>query len=154
DVDLFLVAFAGSSMFWKGRLVLLAAKSFQLVEDRAKDVGLVVRDCAGELGEVFCALNDCGGALQTQSGIDVTLRKRPKASVGVSVELDENQIPNLDAAWVVFVHERAAGVAVWRKIDVQFRARAARTGVTHHPEIIFLVAVNDVNRRIEVGLAK
>ena len=65
DVDLFLIAFASRSMFWEGRLVLLAAKSFQLAEDRAKDVGLVVRDCAGELGEVFCALNDCGGALQT-----------------------------------------------------------------------------------------
>ena len=65
DIDLFLVAFAGSSMFWKGRLVFLAAEFFQLVEDRAKDVGLVVRNCAGELGEVFCALNDCGGALQT-----------------------------------------------------------------------------------------
>ena len=65
DVDLFLIAFTDRSMFRQGRLVFLAAHSFQLVEDRAKDVGLVVRDCAGELGEVFCALNDCGGALQT-----------------------------------------------------------------------------------------
>ena len=58
DVDLFLIAFPSSTMFWKGRLVLLAAKFFQLVEDRAKDVGLVVRDCAGKLGKVFCAFND------------------------------------------------------------------------------------------------
>ena len=64
DVDLFLIAFAGSSMFWKGRLVFLVAKCLQLVEDRAKDVGLVVRNCAGELGEVFCALNDCSSTLQ------------------------------------------------------------------------------------------
>ena len=65
DVDLFMIAFTGSSMFRKSRSVFLAAEFFQLVEDRTKDVGLVVRDCAGELGEVFCALNDCGGALQT-----------------------------------------------------------------------------------------
>ena len=84
----------------------------------------------------------------------MTLRKRPKASVGVSVELNENQIPNLDAARVVFVHERAARVAVRRKIDMQFRTRSARTGIAHHPEIIFLVSVYDVNRRIEIGLSK
>ena len=84
----------------------------------------------------------------------MTLRKWPKVSVGVGVELDENQIPNLDATRVVFVHEGAARVAVRSKIDMQFRTRSARTGIAHHPEIIFLVSIYDVNRRIEIGLAK
>ena len=113
DVDLFLFAFASGSMFSEGSTgVFLAAEFFELVEDRAKDVGFVVRNCAGEIGEIFRALNDRGRALETQAGIDVTLRKRRKRSVRVGVELDENQIPNLDAARIVFVHERATGVAV------------------------------------------
>ena len=50
---------------------------------------------------------------------------------------------------IAFVHERALRVAVRREIDVDFRARTARAGVAHHPEIILLVAVDDVNRGIE-----
>ena len=52
------------------------------------------------------------------------------------------------------VHERAARVAVRRKIDMQFRARAARAGIAHHPEVVGFAAVDDVNRRIEIGVAK
>src|SRR5213082_1169002 len=126
DVDPFRIAFASSSMFRKGRLVFLAAECFQLVEDRAKNVGLVVRDCAGESSKVFCALNDRGCPLETQPSIDVTLGEWDIFdTTGVSdpgyrlrVELDENEIPNLDTARVVFVHEPAAGVAVRRKVDM------------------------------------
>ncbi len=106
--------------------VFFAAQFFQLVEDRTEDVGLVVRDRARELGEVFCALNDCGGALETEPGVDMTLGEwNIFDTSGVSdpgyrlrVELDENQIPNLDATRVVFVHECAARVAIRRKIDM------------------------------------
>ena len=77
-----------------------------------------------------------------------------KAAVRVRVELDEDKIPNLDAARIAFVHERAARVAVRRKVDMQFRARTARPGIAHHPEIILLIAVHDVDGRIEIGIAK
>ena len=93
-------------------------------------------------------------ALEAHAGIDVTLRQRREGAVRIGVELDENQIPNLDAARIVLVHQRAVGVAIRRKIDVQFRARSARAGVAHHPEIVLLVAVNDVDLRIEIGFAK
>ena len=42
DVDLFLLALAGNSMFRKGRLIFFTAEFFDLIKDRAKDVGLVV----------------------------------------------------------------------------------------------------------------
>ena len=42
DIDLFLLAFTGSSMFWKGRLIFFATEFFNPIEDRAKDVGFVV----------------------------------------------------------------------------------------------------------------
>ena len=41
-----------------------------------------------------------------------------EAGYRLRVELDEDQIPNLDATRIVFVHERAARVAVRRKIDM------------------------------------
>ncbi len=65
-------------------------------------------------------------ALETHAGVDVALREwniLDAAGVsdpgyGLRVELDENQIPNLDGARVLFVHQRAARVAVGRKIDM------------------------------------
>src|SRR4030095_9890676 len=99
-------------------------------------------------------LNDCGRALESHSSIDVTLRQRRERSVRVRIELDEHQIPNLNAARIVLVPERTAGVAVRRKIYMQLGARAARTGVAHHPEIVGLAKTADVNFWIEIGVAK
>ena len=82
------------------------------------------------------------------------MRQRRKIAIGVGVELNENQIPNLDAARIVLIHERTARVAIRRKIDVQFGTGTAWAGVAHHPEIILLVSVNDVDRGIEIGFAK
>src|SRR5262249_18351844 len=70
------------------------------------------------------------------------------------IELDEHQVPNLDATWVTFVHQFATRVAIRRQIDVHFRARPARTGVAHHPEIVSLATVENVNFWIESGFAK
>jgi hypothetical protein len=71
-------------------------------------------------------LDDRGDALETHSGIDVARREwNILDAAGVAdpgyrlrVELDENQIPNLDAAWVFGIHELAARVAIRRKIDM------------------------------------
>src|SRR4051812_29580237 len=54
--------------------VFLAAKFFQLIENWAKNVSLVIRSGAGKIGKIPGALNDCDGALETHSGIDVSLR--------------------------------------------------------------------------------
>ena len=67
------------------------------------------------------------------------------------VELNENEIPDFYAAGVALVHERALGVAGGREIDVEFGARAARAGFAHHPEVIFLVAGNNMDERVEAG---
>ncbi len=101
-----------------------AAQLFQLVENWAENVGLVIRSRSRKIGEILCALNDCYGALETHSGIDVARCQRDifgmagvtAAGYRLRVELDENQIPNFDAARIIFVHERATGVAVRRQI--------------------------------------
>src|SRR5205085_4709686 len=95
-----------------------------------------------------------GCPFETHPGIDVTLRQRRESPVGIRVELDENQIPDLNAARIILVHERAARVAVWCKIDMQLRARPARTSVAHHPEIVGLAEAKNVNFRIEISVLK
>jgi len=103
---------------WQGARVFLAAELCQPIENGPENIGLVVRDRPGEIGEIFRALNDCGDTLKTHSGIDVTLGQRCQCAVGVRVELDKDQVPDLDAARIVFVDEHAAGVAVERKINM------------------------------------
>src|SRR5207244_719996 len=100
------------------RRVFFSAQLLQFVENRTKNVGLVIGDRAGEIGEIFCALKDCRRTLKSHSGIDMTLRQWRKRAICVRVELDENQVPNLDAARIVGVDELASGVAVWRQIDM------------------------------------
>src|SRR6266404_2876031 len=78
------------------------------IEYGMEDIGLVVRNCAGEFGEAFCALNNRGGTLETEAGIDVTFRQRREAAVGVGVELDENQVPDFEASRIILVHESSA----------------------------------------------
>src|SRR4029077_3513980 len=124
------------------------------VEDRAEDVSFVIRNCSGKIRKILGALNDRYGALEAHSSIDVTLRQRGERSVWVRVELDENEVPNLDATRVFLVHELAACVAIGRKVDVHFRARPTGTGVAHHPEIVSLATVENVNSRIEIGFTK
>src|SRR5438270_3176817 len=125
--------------------IFLSTQLFQLVENRSKNIGLIVRDRPRKIGEILRALDDRGHALEAHSGIDVTLRQWRKSAVGVCVELDENQVPNFDAARIFLVHECAARITEGREIDVQLRARPTRTGITHHPEIVRLASINDVN---------
>ena len=84
----------------------------------------------------------------------MTLWQESQGVVRIRVELNENQIPNLDATRVFLVHQLTACVAVRCEIDMHFRARPARTGVAHHPEIVCFSTVENVDGRIEIGFAK
>jgi len=188
DVDFLLLRPAGAARDGERAGIFFAAELFDLVKDRAEDVGLVVRDFrVCEVGESFRALDDRGHALEAHAGIDVLLSERDKldgerghpgrvsrhpagvvlsasrmlagagwkpALPGLCVELDEDEVPDLDALGGAFVDEGAARVAGGREIDVEFRARAARAGLAHHPEVVGLVAVDDVNVRVESGGAE
>ena len=75
-------------------------------------------------------------------------------AVQVGIELDEDEIPNLDAVGGAFVDERAARVACGREIDMQLRAGAAGAGFAHHPEVVLLVAVYNMDGWIKSGRAE
>ena len=167
DVDLFLLGdgddVALLVRFRQRALVMLAAELGQLVKDGLEDVGVVVADLRGfEVGEVLRALDDAGEALEAHAGIHMLRRQRGEGAVGVGVVLDEDVVPDLDAARVAAVNElRAFALAILAQldgaggeVDVNFRAGAAGAGVGHHPEVVLLVAVDDVDVGIEADGAE
>src|SRR5207302_8995146 len=85
---------------------------------------------------------------------DVPLWQSRESSIRVCIELNENQVPNLEAPRIILVHESSARVAVRRKIDMQLGARPARTGIAHHPKIIGFAGADDMDLRIGVGVLK
>src|SRR5262245_38060215 len=92
DIDFFLLAIicraaapAASFVTWQAeRLtyswqragVFFAAQLFELIENRAEDIGFVIRNCPGKIREILGIFNDCDSALETHSGIDVALWQR------------------------------------------------------------------------------
>ena len=138
----------------QGGAVFLAGEFFEAAEERGEDVALVVGDHAGEVLEVLRALHDAGDAFEAHARVDVAGRERAEGAVRVGVELDEDQVPDLHAAGVAAVDERALRVAFGGQVDVEFGARTAGAGLAHHPEIIFLIAVHDVDLGVEAGGAE
>ena len=136
----------------QSRGVTLAALFLELGKNRAEHIGVVVRDSLAKIGKAAGRLHDGRDALETHPGVDVLGRKRRKRAVDVRVVLDENKVPNLDALRTVGVDQPPFRIACLGEVHVQFAAGATRAGVAHHPEIVLLVAVDDVNIRVEPGL--
>ena len=162
DVDLFLLGdgddVALLVRFGQRALVVLAAELGQLIKDGFEDIRVVVADLRVlEVGEIFRALDNAGEALEAHAGIDMLRGQRSEGAVGVGVVLDEDVVPDLDATGVAAVDELGAfALAVLGQldgaggeVDVDFGAGAAGAGVGHHPEVVLLVAVDDVDVGIE-----
>lgn len=128
-----------------------------VVGDHAqRDVRLVVGavGVAGQLGgavedhpagvdleEVVDALKDGGEALQAEAGVDVLARQVAEdletvlAVTVAALVLHEDQVPDLQVA--LAVDGRAALLAVrGAAVVVDLRARAARAGDAHRPEVV------------------
>ena len=90
------------------------------------------------------ALEHGGRALQTHAGIDAGLGQVGARAVGALVELHEHQVPDLHEPVAVFVRRagRSAGDAVAVVVE-DFRARPARTGIAHRPEVVGGVDADD-----------
>ena len=70
-------------------------------------------------------------------------------AVGLAFELHKDKVPDLNDMRIVLVHEGAAryaaGPLLWSTyVYVDLGARAAGTGVSHFPEVVVLVAQDDV----------
>ena len=90
-------------------------------------------------------LQDGSQALEAHACVHARRGQTSDAAVFSHVELHEHVVPNLDEAVAIFI--RAAGRAAWDVVTVvveDFRTRAARAGVGHHPEVVALVAATFV----------
>ena len=96
--------------------------------------------------------------MATSQGADKTLethacvyhihRQLLQRPVCLAVELHEHQVPYLYHLGVVFVHQLTTGhlglFLGGAGVQVNLGTRTARTGVAHLPEIVVLVAVDDM----------
>ena len=76
----------------------------------------------------------------------------PEGPVCLGIELNKDEVPNLNALVTILVHQQAPGISFGGKVDMQLRARPAGSGLSHHPEVVGFVAVNDMNPRVTTGL--
>src|SRR5437867_12860536 len=109
-VDFFLFTLTAAFLCWQGRPVFFGAQVFEFIKNWTKDVCLVIRDRAEEVGEGFCVLNNRSESLKRHTRIDVTLGQRRESSVWIGVEVDEREIPDLDGVRISLVDVRAACV--------------------------------------------
>ena len=90
---------------------------------------------------VVHALEDRGDALQTHPRVDRGLRQLVHHALFVTVELHEDEVPDLDVAVaVLFRAPRRAALHGFAVVVEDFRAGAARPRVAHHPEVVGHVA--------------
>src|SRR5471030_251959 len=82
-------------------------------------------------------LHNSGDALEPHSGIYGRFWQWQHGAVRLTVELHEHDVPDFDVAIAIFFcRTRRAAPDVIAMIKEDFGARAARTGVTHLPEVI------------------
>ena len=94
------------------------------------------------------ALQGAHESLEAHTGIDDVHWQGFERTVGLAVELHEHDVPDLNHLWVVLVYEfasrclclllRSAGV------EMNLRAWTARACVAHLPEVVVLVAIDDM----------
>ena len=94
------------------------------------------------------ALNGAHQSLKAHARVDDIHGELLQRAVGLAVELHEHQVPDFDDLWVVLVDEFSSGHLRFllgrAAVQMDFGARATRSGVAHLPEVVVLVAVDDV----------
>src|SRR5579871_1261281 len=103
------------------------------IDDRAEKVGVVVGNDSLKHG---------GDAFEPHAGVDGRPRQRRQRAGSVPVVLHEDQVPDFDDAFAGIVGETTfAGRGA--EIVENFRARSARAGLAHLPEIVLFVHAED-----------
>ena len=88
------------------------------------------------------------------TGINNLGRKRLKTAVCFAVVLHEHEVPDFNYLRVIVVHEVATGdlgtFFSRTEVDMDFGTRSARSCITHFPEVVAFVTVDDVIFRQEL----
>ena len=109
------------------------------LQHRLENIGVVVRGLT---------LDGTHEALEAHTGVDHFLCQGFQRTVRLTVELHEDDVPDLDDLRVVLVDQlpsRHFGALLGgTTVHVDLTTRTAGTGLTHLPEVIMLVAVQDM----------
>ena len=119
--------------------VLMTGEGFHLADEAGEDVRLVV---------ALLVLQDHAQALEAHARVDVLGGEGLQVAIGLALILHEHQVPDFDDLVVVGVHQLVAGhfgdLLVAAQVDVDLGAGTAGAGVAHFPEVVVLVAGEDV----------
>ena len=119
--------------------IAFAREGCNLTDASGEDVGVVV---------TLLILEHHTEALETHTGVDVFVGQRLERTVGLAVELHKHKVPNLNHQVVAHIYHLATGLGstllLAAEIEVNLATRAAGTGLTHLPEVVVLIAENDV----------
>ncbi len=122
-------------------LVTPPRQALRLADVRREEVGVEVRRHALEHG---------GDALQAHAGVDAGARQRPQVPRRVALVLHEHQVPDLQppvAPTPVQGANLCIAAVFHAPVDDDLGARAARTRITHRPEVVLLTQADDALRR-------
>ena len=102
------------------------------IDDRREEVGFVVG---------LDPLQNHGEALEPGTGVDTRFRQWMQLALGVTVELHEDQVPDLDDVVTLAVDQLGAAGrhGVRTAVVVDLRARSAGAGLSHRPIVVLLV---------------
>ena len=107
-----------NAFFGVNILVGFPAQGFEFAEDGLKDVGGVVAGLLREVGEAFGVLNNRAGAFEAHSGVNVFGGQVGEGTVGIGVELDEDEVPDFNAEVGVLIDECTLAIAGRGEVDV------------------------------------
>ena len=97
---------------------------------------------------VMFALQYGSGAFQAHTGVDTGFRQRDLLAARQFLELHEHQVPDLDETVAVLVSgTRRAACDPIAMVEEDLRARAARAGIAHRPEVIVRRDADDLRFR-------
>ena len=88
--------------------------------------------------------------LEAHTGIDNVHSKFLERTVGFTIKLHKNKVPDLNNLRVILVYELTTTLArcltlFWcTGVNMNLRTRTTRTGITHLPKVIMLVTIDDM----------
>ena len=119
--------------------VFASADSADTTQHRLEDIGVVVRGLT---------LDRTYQTLKAHTGVDHFLCQRFETAVRFAVKLHEDDVPDLNHLWVIFVNQLTTGhlsaLFSTTTVHMDLRTRTARTRITHLPEVIVLVTVQNM----------
>ena len=119
--------------------ILATSHIAQHLDEGLEHIGVVVRSLA---------LQRAHQTLKAHTRINHLGWQTFEGTISLAVVLHEHEVPDLNHLWVVFVHQFTSRhlclLLLRTAIHMNLRARSTRSRVTHFPEIVMLVAVDDV----------